>query len=274
MIEARETASLAPFATDATAVGFTAVHAGAEPRPIQVTSNVVITDVVKAVVDKTADKEFAEPGDEIQYTVTFRNYSSVDLYGVKIVDDISPKTTLVPDTVVPAPQAGETLGTGVSVTSPNESVAGRVPKGQSARLAYKVTVNAGATGDMISKASAIIQFRDRKGNEYSGSTDPNITKTTILAPDLQIVESADKTFVTENNEEVVYTLVVKNTGTVKITNITVTSPLSDGMTYRQNSTLKKDTNQFVNADPVLGISIGDLDPGESYQIQFSVTVSL
>ena len=267
-------AAFEPFKNDATAIGFIAVEMGGEPQPIQVTSNVVITDAVKVIVEKIADKEYAEVGDRIKYTVTLINNSSVDLYDVKIVDNICPKTTVVTDSIIPVPQPCEILETGVSVTSPDEASVGTVPTGKSATLKYEVSVNEGATGEIVNCANAIIKFRDQKGNEYTGSTEPSMVITNIIGANLKIIESADKTFVTEDNEEVVYTLIIKNTGNIKITDITVTSPIPVGMNYKANSTLKNDTLNFVNENPTDSINIGALNPAEIYKIQFSVTVSL
>lgn len=264
----------APFKNNASVIGFATVKVGGEPQTIKVTSNIVTTDFIKVALDKTPDKTLAEVGDEIKYTVTFVNNSSVDLYDVKIVDTISPMTTLVADSIIPVPQPGEALETGVTITSANETKAGSVPKGQSATLEYQVTVNQGAAGDIINNGTATIKFKDCKDHEYSGSTNPSQAITTVITADLQVVQSADKTFVTENNEEVVYTLVIKNTGSIKITDITVTNPIPQGMTYKQNSTLKNDTLPLTDENPANGINIGDLNPSDTYKIQFSVTVSL
>lgn len=275
MIEAQALkAAVEPFKIDATAAGFIVAKAGEEPSLIQATGNVVVTDVVKVNVEKAADKEFADVGDRIKYTVTLFNNSSVDLYDVKIVNKICTKTTVISSSIDPAPQPGEFLGTGVSVTSPDEISAGSVPKGKSAALKYEATINEGETGEIVNCANAVIKFRDQKGNEYTGQTESSAVVTNIVEADLQIVESADKTFVTENNEEVVFTLTIKNTGNIKINDITVTSSIPDGMNYKENSTLKNGAAAFVNENPADSLSIGDLNPEEIYKIQFSVTVSM
>ncbi|WP_312641168.1 hypothetical protein [Hydrogenoanaerobacterium sp.] len=266
--------ALKPFENSATASGFIVVNTGEDPCPIQVTSNVITTDVVKVIIDNTSDKEFAEAGDKIKYTVKLINNSSVDIYGVKIVDTISPKTILVQDSIVPVPQSDETLETGVTVTSSGEVTVGSVPKGKAATLEYKVTVSEGATGDIINSGFATLKFRDYKGNEYSGSTDPSTAITSVAAAGLQIVQSADKTFVAENNEDVLYTLIIKNTGTIKIADITVTNAIPEGMSYKQNSTLKNEILPLTDENPADGIYIGDLNPAETYKLQFSLTASL
>ena len=261
--------ALAPFENTATADAYFTVNEGEMPRPIDDTSNTVSTDCIKTTLTKQADKAFAQVGDEIQYTITFTNNSSVDLYNVKISDIISPKTTLILNSIVPTPLSGETLASGVTV-----GTNGIVVKGSSAELVFKVTVNANETGSITNTANANFKFKDNKNIEHTGSAGPATATTTIVAAGLQITKSADKTFVTENGETIVYTLVVLNTGDIKLTDITVTDPIPVGMTYKLWSTLRNETLPYTNENPENGISIGDLNPGESYKIQFSVTVAL
>jgi uncharacterized repeat protein (TIGR01451 family) len=263
-----------PFKMGATATGSVTVKAGENPKSIQASSNVIITDVVKVVVKESADKEFANGGERIKYTVTLRNNSSVDLYGAKIINELCPKTTLVKDSIIPIPQPGEILETGISVTSPNEASVGSVPQGKSAVLQYEVTINEKETGDIVNCSLAEIKFKDQTGNEYTGKTEPSMAVTNIAEANLQIIETADKTFVTENNEEIIFELIIKNRGNVRINDIVVMSPLPAGMNYKPNSTLKNDTKAFSDENPANSINIGNLDPAQIYKIQFSVTVSL
>lgn len=266
--------TISPFKIKATAAGLIAEKAGGIPRPIQVSSNDVFTDAVKIAVKVSADQTLADAGDRIQYTVLLKNDSSVDLYDAKIMDKICTKTILSKDSITPAPQPGEILETGVSVTGSGETLVGSVPKGKSAALRYEVTVKKGETGDIVDCAAATVKFKDQKDSEYTCKTDPSFAVASIVAANLQITASADKTFVTENNEAILFTLIVANTGNVKISNVVVTSPFPAGMHYKPGSTVKTGTDTFTDEDPADSIPIGDLDPMETYKIQFGVTVSL
>lgn len=263
-----------PFKISTTATGSVIAKTGENPKSIQASSNVITTDVVKAVVKESADKRFANGGEKIKYTVTLQNNSSVDLYDVKIVSKLCSKTTLVRDSIIPVPQPGETLETGISVKNSNGTSLGSVPKGKSAVLQYEVTVNEKETGDIVNGSIAEIKFKDQAGNEYTGTTEPSMAKTNIAEANLQIIETADKTFVTENNEEIQFELIVKNTGNVNINDIMVMSPLPTGINYKPNSTLKNGAKNFSDENPANSISIGNLSPAQTYKIKFSVTVSL
>ena len=186
------------------------------------------------------------------------------MYGVKIADTLPTQTTLVAGSIVPAPQVGESLTTGVTI--------GNVPKGTSKTLEFRVTVNVGATGTITNTATASYKFRDWKNVEHTGSPNPDNETVTVVSAGLTIEKTADKTYVTAANEDVVYTLVIKNTGDIKITGITVTDPIPAGMSYKANSTLRNDTLPYTNENPASGISIGDLAAGASYKLQFTFTV--
>ncbi len=223
----------------------------------------VRVDCVKAFIGKLADKACAQVGDKIHYTITYQNESSVDVQNVVIFDNISPKTTLVPGSIVPAPQPGETLETGISC--------GDVPMGGSVTLEFDCTVNDGETGQIDNSTWSTYSFIDVQSNQQDLTTNTDHALTLIVNPCLSIEKFADKTFVTYNSEEVVYTLVVTNCGDVGLNDIVVTDTIPEGMKYKPHSTYKNTVGP-TNEDPENGITIGNLGPGESYTIKFTVTV--
>lgn len=224
----------------------------------------ITLDCVCADLKKTANKEYVEPGDEITYTITFTNESSVELYNVTIIDMISTKTTLVPNSIVPTPQQGQTLASGINI--------GVVKVGTSVSLVFKVTVNSDATGEIINTASATYNFEDSKKIQQCGCVGKVSQTVFVLQPKLEIEKTADKTYVSFQGEQVRYTIVVKNTGDVKIFNIIVTDDIPTGMAYLVGSTVLNDTLPSINQNPQTGIIIGNLDPTESFKIEFSVVV--
>ncbi len=252
-----------PFINCATADGKYIDHCnGGGVQPLHAESSVRI-DCIKAYIGKVADKACAQTGDTIHYTITYENKSSVDVQDVVICDTISPKTTVVPGSIVPAPQPGETLETGISF--------GDVPAGGSVTLEFDVTVNDGESGEIDNVTWATYSFIDVKGIQHNLTTDTDHALTLIVNPCLSIVKSADKTFVTHCCEEVVFTLVVTNCGDVKLNDIVVRDNIPAGMKYKEHSTYKNHVGP-TNENPEKGITIGNLEPGESYTIRFTVTV--
>lgn len=265
------TTSLEPFENLATAGGFYTVNPADKPHPIENISDIVIVDCIKTEITKADGKAYAEAGDTLTYTITFTNSSSVDMYGVKIASVYdAAKTTLNLASINPAPQSGETLENGITIGG----AGGSIPKGTSAALTFKVTVKAGAVGDIVNSATATFNFKDWKGIEYSGSDEPDTATTTIVDAGLEISQSAKKTFVTEINEEVEYLLTVTNTGNVGITDITVEDAIPTGMEYVANTTYLNGSTTPVDMSPAApGINIGDLDIGGIYTIQFTLKVT-
>ena len=87
-----------------------------------------------------------------------------------------------------------------------------------------------------------------------------------------MVKSANKVVVTQNGEEVQYTLTVRNIGNVLLTDVIVTDIIPSGMTYVPNSTIIG-ANPPINDSPVDGVNIGSLAVGATQTVKFSVSVS-
>lgn len=255
-----------PFQSYAEASGLYTPNTGEAPLQIERTGELVVTDGIRVILDIQADKELVRAGEIIKYTITIRNESSVDLYSVKITDVIPLKTTLISESFLPALQAGETLENGVTV--------GDILKDSSKALEFSVTVNDGASGNVIHIGTADYEFMDGSGLEYSGTAQSEQVVTTIAAPGMLIEETADKTVVTQDGESVVYTITVTNTGDVLIQNIRVVAHMSAGMTYIPNSTLLNDVLPYLDANPEDGVLVGDLAPDAHAVVQFIMTVSL
>lgn len=221
-------------------------------------------DCIRVRLTKKADKCNVLPGWIVTYTITFVNQSSVPLCGVKIADTIPPQTTLVPGSVVPMPQPGESLTTGVTV--------GNVAPGACKTLIFQAKVSHFAVGSIKDIASACYKFRDWKGVEHTGSAGPACATVRVVRVNLCVCKSADQTYVTGPCDEVTYTLLIKNGGTVPICNITVTDPVPAGMIYKANSTLRNGTLPYTNENPACGIPIGTLEAGACYKLQFTFKV--
>lgn len=229
-----------------------------------------ICDSDKALVDcictnltKESNVDTVRPGSTIQYTIRFYNCSSVPLTSVKIADTLPTGLTLVQGSIVPAPQAGETLQTGVSV--------GTVAIGATVTLQFSATVNAETTGSIVNTATATFLFRDSGGVEQSVTSAPASNTIEVISPDLSITKTADRTFVTASGDEVIYTLVVKNPGTVQLTSVVVADTIPAGMSYKANSTIING-GTATNQNPANGITIGTLAPLASSTIQFTFIV--
>ncbi len=250
-----------PFNNTATADGFFKANEGEHFREISAAASYVV-QCVNTFLTKDCDKAYALVGDTIHYTITVTNNSSVEMFGVKVFDTISPMTTLVPGSIVPAPGPGETLATGVTI--------GDALPGASLTLQFDATVNDGAAGELINSAYATCIYYGSGEYVYTTNTDNAITLTVEAC--LEITKTANTEFVFGCGDEVEFTLVVHNCGTLQINDIVVTDTLPDGLIYKKHSTYKNTVGP-TNEDPGKGIVIGNLKPDESYTIVFTAIVN-
>lgn len=252
-----------PYINRASAEGIYTLNTGDEERKVN-DSVCLRTDCISAKLSKTADRSYISPGDVINYTVKLTNCSTVDFYDVIISDVISDKTTLVEDSVSPAPKTGETLETGINL--------GRLAIGKSKNLQFSVTVNDDAQGDIENSSEANFLFRDSEDQEISLSASSPSATVTIVNPSINITKTSDKNYITSDGDEVTYTITVQNSGDVTIDDILVVDNIPSGMTYKKRSTLRNGKRPYTSDDPSKGIQIGSLASGESYEIQFTVVV--
>jgi uncharacterized repeat protein (TIGR01451 family) len=86
---------------------------------------------------------------------------------------------------------------------------------------------------------------------------------------LKLLKKANKNHV-KVGDTITYSVVVKNAGTVKATNVIFKDTLPDGTSYVAD-TFKVD-GTAVAGDPTTGVNIGDIDPGASKIVTFDVLV--
>lgn len=254
-----------PFQSYAQASGIYTSAGGDSQQKIESTGDLVLTDGMKVDLDISADKEIAAPGEQIHYTVTIKNNSSLDLYEVKILKLPSEKSTLVESSCNPQPQEGESLETGVTI--------GDVPSNSTKSLEFSATVNPGSTGNIIQGGSTQYVFRDANGQEYSAEAVSELAVTSVPTAQMTVQQTADKSVVTKNGETVTYTVTVTNTGDIAIQGVNVTAYIPMGMVYVANSTVVNHA-QTVDANPANGIAVGDLPQNTSAVVEYSVKVSL
>lgn len=84
------------------------------------------------VITKSADKTFADVGEEITYTIVLKNTGAVDALNVTVSDLLPPETTLVPNSVAVD---------GVPYAGALPVVISSISAGQSATVTFKAVAN-------------------------------------------------------------------------------------------------------------------------------------
>ena len=197
---------------DAGSVTNTASATGKPPVGANVTdadsNKVTITpapelDVTKALKTGTPTKA----GDPVTWTVTVKNTGNVTLTNVTVTDALS-GATLVTPCGFSAP---------ISTMAPNATV--------SCDVSYAVKQSDVDAGSVTNTASAT-----GKPPVGANVTDSDSNKVTITpAPDLDVTKTLKTGAPTKAGDPVTWTVTVKNTGNVTLTNVTVTDALSGAL---------------------------------------------
>ncbi|KFU77992.1 hypothetical protein BB31_27930 [Amycolatopsis lurida NRRL 2430] len=221
------------------------------------------TPVSGLVIEKTADKQSANPGDVVKYTVTVRNTGRTKLTGATFTDDL----TQVLDDAAYQNDGAATIG-GVTYAAPKLTWTGDLEVGATATVTYTVKVKNPNTGDK--KLSNVVTSETPGGNCPPGSTDPKCGTTTPVSG-LTIEKSVDKQSA-DPGDVVKYTVTVKNTGQTMLTGATFTDDLTqvlDDAAYQNDGAAT--IGGVTYAAPKLTWT-GDLEIGATSVVTYTVKV--
>ncbi|EME55267.1 DUF7507 domain-containing protein [Amycolatopsis decaplanina] len=221
------------------------------------------TPVSGLLIEKSVDKQSANPGDVVKYTVTVRNTGQTKLTGATFTDDL----TQVLDDADYQNDGAATIGA-VSYATPKLTWTGDLGVGETATVTYTVKVKNPATGDNLLKNA--VSSETPGGNCPPGSTDPKCGTTTPVSG-LKIEKSVDKQ--SANPGDVVkYTVTVTNTGQTKVSGATFTDDLTqvlDDADYQNDGTAT--IGAVTYAAPKLTWT-GDLEIGAAATVTYTVKV--
>ena len=225
-----------------------------------VTSVVILTPAL--TITTAASPAAATPGGTVTYTVTVTDTGQTPYSGATLTDSLAD----VLDDASYNTGATATVGT-LSFTSPNLTWTGDLTPGAAAVITFTVTVdNPSGNHILISTVTSATT-----GNNCPvGGTDPRCATTTDVAT-LTIINTASVSTTTPGSV-VAYTITIANTGQTTYTAATVTDPLAgslDDAAYNADATTTAGSITYTSPD--LNWT-GNLAPGASATITFTVTV--
>ena len=256
-----DTADKLLIVTATSAAPGSACPAGTTATPCR--STVAVLTPALDIAATTGTASIAAGGTE-DYTVTITDTGQTPYTGITVTDDL---TGLLDDGTYNG-NAAATAGT-VSYTSPTLTWTGNLAPGTAVTVTFTVTVSNPDTGDKI--LTTLLTSTAPGSNCAAGSTDPSCA-TSVPVAMFTMTNTASTTSTTPGST-VTYTITVTNTGQVENFDTTFTIPLGDVLddaSYDNDAGASSGVVTFTSPDLTWD---GDLSPGQSAAITFSVTVS-
>jgi len=219
--------------------------------------------VTNYTFDKEVDKAEAKIGEELTYTIKYKNTES-ETAVITIVDKLAEGLTYVDGS---ATNGGVYDKDTHTVTWVIRSVAAKVD----GEVSFKATVN-GKAVEVIDNVAKI-----QVGNNPEISVDTDTVETEVFAPKIEMTkkqalgdgEATTSQLKVKTGDKVTYYITVSNTGNLEATDVIVSDKLPTGMTVIESSI----SNQGVLKDGTITWTVDELKAGESITVSFSVNIT-
>lgn len=231
------------------------------------TTNIVSTQVNNATVTmtKAVDKNFADIGDTLTYTVSFTGTGNTNANNVIFTDVIPTGTTFVLNslTIDGTTQVGANPATGVNI--------GSIPTGTTKNVSFQVVVNTIPAANVVSNgSSASYQYTvNPSQSPVTKNISSNLVSTQINNANVTLTKSTNKQFATIG-ETISYTILITNSGNTAATNVQLTDPLPNGTILTPGTVTLNGVLQ--NVDSLVALPIGTIPGGATFTLSFQVTV--
>ncbi|MGG1845873.1 DUF11 domain-containing protein [Bacillus wiedmannii] len=231
------------------------------------TTNIVSTQVNNATVTmtKAVDKNFADIGDTLTYTVSFTGTGNTNANNVIFTDIIPTGTTFVLNslTIDGTTQVGANPTNGVNI--------GSITTGSTKNVSFQVVVNTIPALNVVSNgSSASYQYTvNPSQSPVTKNISSNLVSTQINNANVTLTKSTNKQFATIG-ETISYTILITNSGNTAATNVQLTDPLPNGAILTPGTVTLNGVLQ--NVDSLIALPIGTIPGGATFTLSFQVTV--
>lgn len=175
---------------------------------------------IKVSLTKAVNKAYAEPGEELAYTFTIKNDSSVPITNVYLFDALPVNTSFVTGSFSLNASQNPTIFPG--------SLVGTIPKNSQVVVSFKVKVNESLTSSVIISDTGSVTYNYKvdptKPDQPGGPATSNTVTTTVEIAEIEIIKAVSDDYA-EVGDVVTYTLTAKNIGTVDAYDVVVTDIL-------------------------------------------------
>ena len=212
---------------------------------------------------KSANKTYANVGEEIEYTFNLTNDGTIAANNVSIQDVLPIGMDLVQDSI---------FIDGVQAPNNFPILIGNINASQNVVVTFKAVANSlPAVNPVLNIARVNYSFNPFEGYTVNTSVNTNIVSVYIILEDLSIVKSVDKA-ATLKGDELTYTSTITNTGTLPIINIFFTDNVPVETQFVEGSVTINSISE-PTFDPNVGFNIGNLVPSQSVEVSFKVVIN-
>lgn len=184
-----------------------------------------IEEIIVSLI-KSVNKEYAEPGEELTYTFTIKNQSSVPITNVYLYDPLPLNTTFVPGSFSLNPAQNPTQFPGALI--------GTLPSNSQVIASFKVSVNGNLTSSVNIPNTGSITYNYKvdptKPDQQVGPVNSNTVNTTVEIAEINLIKSVSDQYA-EVGDTITYTIVVENTGTIDAHDVEVIDILPSGLQF-------------------------------------------
>ncbi|MFJ8215455.1 cell surface protein [Bacillus cereus] len=231
------------------------------------TTNTVSTQVNNATVTmtKAVDKNYADIGDVLTYTLSFTSTGNTNANNVILTDVIPVGTTFISNSLT-------INGTSQIGANPANSVnIGSISPNATKNVSFQVTVNNIPPANLASNtATASYQYTvNPSQSPVTKNISSNAVSTQINNANLSLTKSTNKQFA-NIGDAIGYTILIANSGNTPATNVQITDPLPTGTILTSGSVFLNGSLQNVNS--LVGFSLGTIPAGATFTLSFQVTV--
>jgi len=219
--------------------------------------------VTNYTFDKEVDKAEAKIGEELTYTINYKNTEN-ETANITIVDKLAEGLTYVEGS---ATKGGVYNKDTHTVTWVIQNVAAKAD----GEVSFKATVNEKAV-EVINNVASI-----QAGNNPEISVDTDTVETEVLVPEIEMTkkqalgdgEATTSQIQVKTGDKVTYYITVSNKGNLEATDVIVSDTIPAGMAVIENSI----SDKGVLKDGTITWTVDELKANESITVSFSVNIT-
>lgn len=228
-------------------------------------SNVFIVNNLNTdfIVKKQFPKNWVIADETIKVTTTITNNTNITISDIFVQDELSEDATFVEGSVILGSQSFPEYN---PITGFNfQTTIG--PMGGEFDMTYDIKVNKYPNQNNITSSTTVNFSID----SAPFSIKSNEASVQILDNEITLSKSAN-TRVVKTGDEITYTILVSNDGTVTNTNVMFKDAIPQGTTFVENS-VKLDGETKEGYNPETGFELKNLNAGDSVSVEFRVKVN-